>query len=792
MKKQIALIPLALVLVLASCSSNASSGVSSDSSNSNTSSSSMSSSSSSVEPIESSGLAEYIAAKSSYYNQGRTAKELLSDSGLTHDAAFTKGNVARLLKAAFEGYMPAMMGQRKLLVYESELEGKKNIPTQEVLDAVNWICQFGLWVDFDDETKVMTKKDIDTIFARFYQYFGTNYKDDFDTSINYDFYFANENTDVSYYKSKLVDSEKIQSTCLDYMKRYIGSGSEYTSRYKGALDYFEGEINYSFLKEEGIADEISNLSNPVSESAWVSSCYQMFKDYGSSPLLNFVSVEGYYKAGEKSLTPTSLFTLGNLNLTAYSYDDTEFVTTQKQGLISSMKSIGLTDEDSSAKADLVLEFGRKQKELYTTTYKGYKIDNGLVYDTKTSTDVLEKEGISFNFRDIFTGSGLEETWLPSVITPDPALFMSTAKALDESSLAAKAALGAYSYIITNFNAISYKPGEPLNFDTAKKLFSRALASDFLKTDVWASNRTLTLKIIDDLVSAFIERTAVSPWLSKDGAAAVKEKLDNLSNNLYSANNDGICFDYASYVGEWDGAKLSKELGSYQVNSCKMTLKMIAANKNIAEVYNMSMDPFVANAFYIPAMNCMNITLGYLFSYGADFNSLSDEELYSSLGFVCGHEITHGFDSQGSFYDKDGLITYTSIFGESDRKIFEDKQKQVIENYDGKEAFPLADLAKPGTRVITEAMADIGGLSLAEALGSKINGFDYSSFYKYVANHMATASGVFMYILSFNDVHPNGKVRTNTLLSNSSRFIETFDIKEGDGMFMPASQRVVIW
>ena len=91
------------------------------------------------------------------------------------------------------------------------------------------------------------------------------------------------------------------------------------------------------------------------------------------------------------------------------------------------------------------------------------------------------------------------------------------------------------------------------------------------------------------------------------------------------------------------------------------------------------------------------------------------------------------------------------------------------------------------------MADIGGLGLVEGMANKISDFNYTRFFVYFANHMASKiTGLYYYIIETSDVHPFGKFKTNTLLSNDALFNSTFAIKEGDGMYVPESERVVLW
>lgn len=358
-----------LTLTLAGCG-NSDPGVSSSSDVPSSSSGSASSS-----EIISSGLIEYIAKKTSFYDGGLSAEDLASKSGLSLDATFTKGNVIRLLYAALDGQMPTMRGQRVLIANTGYPE-KVTITTPEVKEAMTWLADYGLWSDFTDEADVMTTKDIDTIMQRFYQYFGTNEKDDFCTANNYDFYF-NDSADLTgnsdsfiYQKTKLIDADKANATAISYAKQFIASGSSYSTRYKGALDYMEGESTYSFFEEEGIDEEIASITTPSTNESWYSACAEETKNYGESPLLEFGSVDVTENSDGYS-SPIVYVTSGRIDMTKLDFTTENLVERMETAIETSLKNLNYGDEEVKTKTALIMAFGKKEQENYTTTFKDF-------------------------------------------------------------------------------------------------------------------------------------------------------------------------------------------------------------------------------------------------------------------------------------------------------------------------------------------------------------------------------------------------------------------------------------
>ena len=96
-------------------------------------------------------------------------------------------------------------------------------------------------------------------------------------------------------------------------------------------------------------------------------------------------------------------------------------------------------------------------------------------------------------------------------------------------------------------------------------------------------------------------------------------------------------------------------------------------------------------------------------------------------------------------------------------------------------------------VQTEAIADMAGFKCMLKMAEKVDGFDYDKFFR--ANTgmwamSATLEGV-EYLVA-TDVHPLQYLRTNVTLPQFDEFIETYGIKEGDGMYFAPEDRIAVW
>lgn len=217
-----------------------------------------------------------------------------------------------------------------------------------------------------------------------------------------------------------------------------------------------------------------------------------------------------------------------------------------------------------------------------------------------------------------------------------------------------------------------------------------------------------------------------------------------------------------------------------------------------------MTPQTINAYYNPMNNEIVFPAGILQAPFFDPES-SDAENYGGIGVVIAHELTHGFDDQGRNFDADGNMN--NWWTEEDSKAFAEKTEGLAKQFDQVEILP--GLMANGAYTLGENIADQGGLRVAytafldsqKAKGvditsesAKIDGFDptqvfYMNYANLWANNIREEE---MRNLTINDVHSLGVNRVNVTLKNIAPFFKAFDIKEGDPMFRPEAERVIIW
>ncbi len=211
-----------------------------------------------------------------------------------------------------------------------------------------------------------------------------------------------------------------------------------------------------------------------------------------------------------------------------------------------------------------------------------------------------------------------------------------------------------------------------------------------------------------------------------------------------------------------------------------------------------MTPQTVNAYYNPTTNEICFPAGIL--QAPYFDVTADDACnYGAIGVVIGHEMTHGFDDQGRQYDKDGNLN--DWWQPADAENFTKMADQLVAQFDEVEVAP--GVHANGRFTLGENIADQGGLRVAltaylDAMkGQEMQDIDgltpLQRFYLAYANVWAgNIRDEEILSRTKSDPHSLGSNRVNVTLRNIAPFFEAFGITEGQPMFRPESERVVIW
>ncbi|WP_156924543.1 M13 family metallopeptidase [Derxia gummosa] len=211
-----------------------------------------------------------------------------------------------------------------------------------------------------------------------------------------------------------------------------------------------------------------------------------------------------------------------------------------------------------------------------------------------------------------------------------------------------------------------------------------------------------------------------------------------------------------------------------------------------------MNPQTVNAYYNPRMNEIVFPAAILQPPFFDANA-DDAANYGGIGAVIGHEISHGFDDQGSQYDGDGNLRVW--WTPEDRKRYEERTAMLVEQYGAYEPVPGFHL--DGRLTLGENIADNAGLSVAyrawrRALGGieppVIDGMTgeqrfYAGWAQVWRGKVREAEALRRLK---TDPHSPADLRCNATLSNQPGFYAAYGVQPGDRLWRAPEQRVTIW
>jgi len=213
-----------------------------------------------------------------------------------------------------------------------------------------------------------------------------------------------------------------------------------------------------------------------------------------------------------------------------------------------------------------------------------------------------------------------------------------------------------------------------------------------------------------------------------------------------------------------------------------------------------MEPQTYNAYYNPSNNEICVPACNIIVPGFEHRMADDAILYSIIGgSTFGHEMTHGFDDQGSKYDEKGNLN--KWWTAEDSIKFYAKTKLIVKQFN--DYIPVDSLHINGEATQGENIADLGGIMMGyqafhktkQAMDNKkIAGLtpDQRFFLGYAYAWMVNTRPERLMNQVKSDVHSPAKFRVNGPLANMPEFYKAFEIKEGDPMWRADSIRVKIW
>ena len=321
----------------------------------------------------------------------------------------------------------------------------------------------------------------------------------------------------------------------------------------------------------------------------------------------------------------------------------------------------------------------------------------------------------------------------------------------------------------------------------------ALGQLYVQRNFSEEAKTRVNAMVDNLMAAYEERIKTRDWMSEATKAQAIDKLHKIMRKL-------------AFPDKWRSyANLKVDRKSYVrnfLNSNQFDAKWLLGKfGKPVDKTEWGMTPATINAYYNPSYN--EIVFPAAIMQPPFFDAKADDAVnYGAMGAVIGHELTHGFDDQGSMFDGEGNMQ--NWWTDDDRAKFEAKTKMLADQFNKFVVIDSTGLTVNGELTLGENIADLGGLTISyyafqmaqqkNPQPKTIDGFTpnqrfFISWAQAWRNSQRPKSLVMMVK---TNPHSPAKFRVIGPLSNMKEFYDAFGVKEGDKMWRRVEDRVAIW
>lgn len=490
----------------------------------------------------------------------------------------------------------------------------------------------------------------------------------------------------------------------------------------------------------------------------------------------------------------------------YFNEDEKFVEFRSKYIeyISEILSLASIDNAESI-SDKVMEIETSMADKHWTRVESR--DRDKIYN-KYEVSRLNELSPNFNWNVFFNKAGISD--VQNIIVEQPSYFSALSNILEMYSLDDWKNYSKFKLIS------SFAPELPSEFvDASFNFYSKTLRGTEENRPRWkravsATNTSLgevlgkiyveeyfkpeakerMVKLVDNLKLSMADRINKLEWMSEDTKVQALAKLEKFNAKI-------------GYPDKWkDYSKLVVQSNELIQNTIRSTL--VEYNREIDKLgkpidrEEWGMTPQMVNAYYSSTMNEVVFPAAILQS--PFFNLKADDAVnYGGIGAVIGHEMTHGFDDQGRKSDGDGNLV--EWWTEEDENRFLERAQVVIDHYN--EFVPIDNMHINGKLSQGENIADIGGLTVSYnaykmSLNGEeplvLNGFtgEQRVFIGWAQNWRAMYRDDALRNQIVRGPHSPAKYRVLGVMNNMPEFYEAFDVKEGDGHYLPDEKRAKIW
>ena len=328
--------------------------------------------------------------------------------------------------------------------------------------------------------------------------------------------------------------------------------------------------------------------------------------------------------------------------------------------------------------------------------------------------------------------------------------------------------------------------------TVSGVFGEAIGKLYVAKYFPESSKQHMIRLVKNLQEALGQRIQEATWMSAATKAQAKDKLDNFI----------VKIGYPDKWRDYSGLQIDDKLSLYaNMQNIDEFLLQDELNRKVnkpVDKMEWGMTPQTINAYYNPTTNEICFPAAILQPPFFDPNA-DDAVNYGGIGAVIGHEMSHGFDDQGSQFDKTG--NQRDWWTAQDKKNFQERSKVLVDHFGKVEV--VNGKKVNGQLTLGENIGDNGGLNIAfRALQNSmkkkplktLDGFtpEQRFFLSWARVWAGNARPEYLEYLITVDPHSPNMARVNAALPEIDAWYDAFKIKKGDKLFIPANKRAHIW
>lgn len=309
------------------------------------------------------------------------------------------------------------------------------------------------------------------------------------------------------------------------------------------------------------------------------------------------------------------------------------------------------------------------------------------------------------------------------------------------------------------------------------VFSDDLDKIYENRVITGDDKNYLSKLFYDIKKSFRKMLEGNVWLSDETKKKALVKLDNMK--VYVGVYGDNCGDYI----EVNGNSLVSDIISINRSNYLKSLARLDKKEEVKAISEK-----VVNAYYNPMTNAVYIPSSVMFLLK---NSESYFERLGTIGIVIAHEITHGFDYNGSMFDNNGNLN--NWWNDTDRDKYSELVSIVSQYYSKIEVIDGRYIN--GDRTVNENIADMGALEIITnvAIKNRASNEDLKVMYSSFADFWKSQeTEEYTKLLLLSDSHSPNKYRVNAVLSLIDKFYDVYNIYPWNDMYIFNRDRVSVW